>query len=174
MQVIQTHQHFHVKWCIQQREPEFTPCAPDPQHRTPREDVKKTQNKTHLFFSYVAIEKAVQTICSDWTRDKAGRDVCTASGLFGKPGLHLLCVPSPFYHPILRSFPAVLVCPGSAAPQIQGCTYGSNQPFREKKAQKEKKNTFLSLWPPIRPHWSYILLRRHRAVASLSLNIPKK
>lgn len=103
----------------------------------------KRKPKNPTFFFYVAIEKAVQTICSDWTRDKAGRDVCMASGLFGKPGLHLLCVPSPFYPLILRGFLIAFVCPGSAAPQIKGCTYGSNQAFREK-AQEKKILSYLS------------------------------
>lgn len=138
--------------------------------------MSKNPKQNPPFFSYVAIEKAVQTICSDWTRDKAGRDVCTASGLFGKPGLHLLCVPSPFYHPILRSFPAVLVCPGSAAlqhPRYRAVPMVATS-LLEKKSTEGEKNTFLSLWPPIRPHRSYILLQRHQAVASLTLNIPQK
>lgn len=104
-----------------------------------REDVKKKKPKPNPFFFYVAVEKAMETICSDWPRDKAGRDVCMASGLFGKPGLHLLCVPSPCYLLLLRGFPAAFVCPGSAAPQTQGCTDGSDRLFRGKKARKEKK-----------------------------------
>lgn len=132
---------------------------------------KMLKKKVTSGFLLCPYRKATQTICSSWMRDKAGRDVCTASGLFGKPGLHLVCVPSPFYPLILRSFPAAFVYPGSAAPQIQDC---SNQSFREKKHRRRKKPTFLSIQPPVRSQGSHILLQRHQVVASLPLNIPSK
>lgn len=156
MWVIQTDQLVHRKWCNQQRQPEFTPCAPELQCWTAGEDVGFgfwflclfffNKKATFFFFSCVAIEKAMQTICWDWGRDKAGRHVCTASG-FGKPGFHLLCVPSPFYLLILRCFPAASTCPGSAAPQIQGCTCGSDQSFRGKKHRRRKKYFLIFLAP---------------------------
>ena len=107
----------------------------------PRKMLKNPKKQKNTFFFYVTIEKAVQTICSEWTRDKAGRDVCAASGLFGKPGLHLLCVPSPFYPLSLRGFPAAFLCPGSAAPQHPSYRVVPMvaTSLLEKKAQKEKK-----------------------------------
>lgn len=112
-----------------------------------REDVKKTQKPTFFFLFYVTIEKAVQTICLDWASDKAGRDVCIASGLFGKPAFAVCALPilPTDFKRLPGSVHVSWLC-STAAPHIQRCTYDSNQPFREKGTEGEK-NTFLSLVP---------------------------
>jgi len=101
------------------------------------------------FFPYAAIEKAVQTVCSGWTRLAAMAARPRASWVtFARCALPSL--PAGFTSPP-GSARVSWLC-STAAPQVQGCTHGSNQPFREKKCRRRKKNAFFSLWPPVRPH----------------------
>lgn len=128
----------------------------------------KTPENPWGFFGLFFYRKGHASNLLRLDKGQAVRDGCTASGLFGKPGCVCVCCSgsSSQFTP-----PSSWLC----STPIQSGTYGSKQPFREKKrAQKEKNKYFLISLSPVRPHWFFILLGRHQAVASWSLTLPSQ
>lgn len=88
-----------------------------------------------VFFS---IEKAMQAICSDWTKDKLTEMAALPQGSLASLAVSVCC-----YWVFFPIYPSQHLALQHCSTPIQSGTYGSKRPFREKRAQKEK-NKILS------------------------------